>query len=69
MNTNHILSKCVVYDKKLYTPILSILGALEWRLLTKCRRMAQVVRSSAWFDSLAESDQKTLKVGIHSFPA
>jgi len=21
------------------------------------------------FDSLAESDQKTLKVGIHSFPA
>jgi len=32
-------------------------------------KSVRLVVGRLWFDSLAESDQKILKIGIHSFPA
>jgi len=46
--------------------VIKFIGAWpsEWLWLERC-----LVVGRPGFDSLAELDQKTLKLGIHSFPA
>jgi len=45
------------------------LKSIKIKIYQRVAQWLEIVDSRLGFDSLAESEQKILKVGIHSFPA